>query len=343
MHTKIDKNLPLFNELKDKTDENRKDINININDIEKLDYRVTALEEKPNGNVDIATLDKTGIVKPDGTTITITTDGTISSISSAPVDVYTKKEIDDKFDSSSEELHNYIDESLENKINININGDVTGTIDFSLNEKDSIESNLTMNGNLKTNINNIWDQINYIKDNMIISSDTKNYILYDSSNYDNYKEKLLFTDSQWSESLDTPLTLDEVINKQSSVLDSNNNLCLNTDIFGWESTVKIIFTEPILLTADSTLRIIYTSTTAAEDIDSSILSDTKFSSESEGNFYKILSLWNGEETETFLDINYKLENIPSDLSTEKYLELYTVLKNPRFIIKKIEVQTPIQS
>jgi hypothetical protein len=178
---------------------------------------------------------------------------------------------------------------------------------------------------------------------MIISSDTKNYILYDSSNYDNYKEKLLFTDSQWSESLDTPLTLDEVINKQSSVLDSNNNLCLNTDIFGWESTVKIIFTEPILLTADSTLRIIYTSTTAAEDIDSSILSDTKFSSESEGNFYKILSLWNGEETETFLDINYKLENIPSDLSTEKYLELYTVLKNPRFIIKKIEVQTPIQS
>ena len=66
MQTKIDKNLPLFKELKVNTDKLRVDLD--------------DLTEKVKENtVEIATVDKAGIVKPDGQTITIESDGTIKA------------------------------------------------------------------------------------------------------------------------------------------------------------------------------------------------------------------------------------------------------------------------
>ena len=80
MQTKIDKNLPLFKELKANTNKLRVDLD--------------DLTEKVKENtVEIATVDKAGIVKPDGQTITIEPDGTIKDTTITLVNDLKTKEI----------------------------------------------------------------------------------------------------------------------------------------------------------------------------------------------------------------------------------------------------------
>ena len=339
MQTKIDKNLPLFKELKVNTDKLRVDlddlteiVNENTNKIDKNTNDITNLELKDNDfetrienleqgqggggtTVEIATVDKAGIVKPDGQSITVQPDGTIKAITSTK------------------------------EITLNYSGDVSGSASFTLNDDVPTECKLTMSGDLSSNITNIWAQINFIKDHIETQGNMNTYTLYDATNSSAYYNSISLVSSSWSDTSDTnPITLENALSQKSSdIVNSNGNLMINNNIFGWQATVKILFNTAFNLTDKSTLRVIYYNSTSGNDLESKILSSPNLTLVSEGNFNKVVSLYSGEETETFLDINYTLENVPSDLSSQKYLAFNFITENATFIIKKIEIQTPVET
>ena len=346
MQTKIDKNLPLFKELKVNTDKLRIDlddlteiVNENTNKIDKNTNDITNLELKDNDfetrienleqgqggggtTVEIATVDKAGIVKPDGQTITIEPDGTIKDTTITLVNDLKTKEI-----------------------TLNYSGDVSGSASFTLDDDVPTECKLTMSGDLSSNITNIWAQINFIKDHIETQGNMNTYTLYDASNSSAYYNSISLVSSSWSDTSDTnPITLENALSQKSSdIVDSNGNLKINNNIFGWQSTVKLLFNTTFDLTDKSTLRVIYYNSTSGNDLESKILSSPNLTLQSEGNFNKVVSLYSGEESETFLDINYTLENVPSDLSSQKYLAFNFITENATFVIKKIEIQTPVET